>query len=185
MGAVADARSRPSSPAPAGAGWIRPWEFWPAWAAYVPLVPWIVALAARHGWRAIAAANPGMPDGGLVGESKFDILATLPPRWTVASARIPRGPVPVRIHAVERFCEKAGQTFPLILKPDVGQRGAGVRRVSTVEDVAAYLRDADYPVVVQPWHRDRSRPALLLAASEATRGRDLLDHRQGVPGDRG
>jgi hypothetical protein len=131
---------------------VPPWEFWPVWATYAPLAPWIAALALRHGWRAIAAANPGMPDGGLVGESKFDILTTLPRRWTVPSARIESGALETRLRAVAAFWEQPAVAFPLILKPDVGQRGSGVRKVSSMAEAAAYLRDAAYPVVAQPWH---------------------------------
>lgn len=106
----------------------------------------------RHGWRAIGAANPGMRDGGLVGESKYDILESLPAEWIVPSARIDRGTLAGRTRAVAAFAEQPGHGFPLILKPDVGQRGSGVRRAATLAEAVAYLRAADYPVVVQPWH---------------------------------
>ncbi len=141
-------------------GWLPPFEFWPVWATYAPLVPWILALAMRHGWRAIGAANPGMRDGGLVGESKYDILESLPAEWIVPSARIDRGTLAGRTRAVAAFAEQPGHGFPLILKPDVGQRGSGVRRAATLAEAVAYLRAADYPVVVQPWHPGPFSPPL-------------------------
>lgn len=132
----------------------RAWEFWPAWAAYAPLVPWIAWLALRHGGPGtVAAANPAFPDGGLVGESKFDILRQLPARWTVPSARIEPGPIADRQQAVAAFTELAGVSFPLILKPDVGQRGAGVRKVASLAEAVDYFRIATYAIVAQPWHR--------------------------------
>ena len=131
----------------------RAWEFWPTWATYAPLVPWIAWLSLRHGGPGtVAAANPAIPDGGLVGESKFDILRLLPSQWVLPSARIDPGPLEIRCRAVAGFQELAGTSFPLVLKPDVGQRGAGVRKVSSLDEVADYLRDAAYPVVTQPWH---------------------------------
>jgi hypothetical protein len=39
-----------------------------------------------------------------------------------------------------------------VLKPDVGQRGAGVRKVFSAADAAGYFRRAEYPIVAQPWH---------------------------------
>jgi hypothetical protein len=132
--------------------WQR-WEFWPTWAAYVPVVPWIAALAVRHGGlRPIAAANPGLADGGLVGESKFDILRLLPTEHVVPSARVDPGPLDVRLRAVVGFAGTLERPFPLILKPDVGQRGAGVRRVMSRAEARQYLADAPYALVAQPWH---------------------------------
>jgi hypothetical protein len=131
----------------------RAWEFWPTWATYAPLVPWIAWLALRHGGPGtVAAANPAFADGGLVGESKFDILRLLPAHWTVPSARIDAGPLERRCQAIDGFLELTGITWPLVLKPDVGQRGAGVRKVCSAAEATDYLRGSDYPIVAQPWH---------------------------------
>jgi hypothetical protein len=116
-------------------------------------VPWLAWLALRHGGPGtVAAANPAFPDGGLVGESKFDILRMLPHRWTVPSARIDPGRLDVRRRAISGFLDLAGVRWPLVLKPDVGQRGAGVRKVSSLGEAMDYLRDVAYPVIAQPWH---------------------------------
>jgi hypothetical protein len=52
------------------------WEFWPSWLFYLPVLPWLAYLSLRYGrvltW---TAANPGIPHGGVVGESKHAILA--------------------------------------------------------------------------------------------------------------
>lgn len=123
------------------------------WATYLPVVPWIAALALRHGGLGvITAANPGMADGGLVGESKFDILRSLPREWTLPSARIEAGPPDVRAGAVAAFVERPEVSLPLVLKPDVGQRGAGVRIVRSLAEARAHLCGAPYAMVVQPWH---------------------------------
>jgi hypothetical protein len=131
----------------------RRWEFWPTWATYAPLVPWLAWLAMRYGGPGtVAAANPGFADGGLVGESKFEILSRLPRDWTVPSARIDEGTFETRYSAVMAFTHLPGVRFPLVLKPDVGQRGTGVRKAESPAEVAAYLRTASYTLVVQPWH---------------------------------
>jgi hypothetical protein len=130
----------------------RTWEFLPAWLSYAPIVPWIGALALRYGGLApITAANPGFPDGGLVGESKFEILRRLPRRWTLVSARIDRAGLNDRLRTVEAFADACGG-YPLVLKPDVGQRGAGVRKVTRAADARAYLGEAAFDLVAQPWH---------------------------------
>src|SRR5262249_9406471 len=113
------------------ARWSR-WEFWPAWLFYLPVSVWIAWLAIRHrGLSTITAANPGMPDGGLVGESKFHILRQLPSRWTVPSTLIDRGPLSDRMRRVQTECGVSGWSLPIILKPNVSQAGAGVTPIRT------------------------------------------------------
>ena len=54
------------------------WEFWPAWAVYAPVIPYLVYLAFRYrSLTVFALANPGIRTGGLVGESKSEILEHL------------------------------------------------------------------------------------------------------------
>lgn len=125
------------------------WEFWPAWLFYLPLAPWYVWLAARHrGATVWTAVNPGIPAGGVVGESKADILAQLDSRFVAPTVLVPPGELRDRLRAVLA----AGWEFPLILKPDAGQRGAGVRRAHDAADVAKYLAANPAAVVAQPYH---------------------------------
>ena len=134
------------------ARWAR-WEFWPAWLFYLPVTVWIAWLAIRHrGLATITAANPGMPDGGLVGESKFAILQQLPPAWTVPSALIETGAVGDRLDRLRVACETRSWPLPVVLKPDVGQRGVGVRLIRTWEAAADYFAALEAPVVAQPYH---------------------------------
>jgi membrane protein DedA with SNARE-associated domain len=129
------------------------WEFWPTWVFYAPVAVWTAWLAYRHGgYRTVTAANPGMPDGGVVGESKFAILSRLPPEWIVPSAVVEPGPADMRIGAVASQVASNGWTFPLVLKPDVGQRGAGVRLAHTLERAAEYLNTVHGRVLIQPYH---------------------------------
>jgi hypothetical protein len=132
---------------------LPPWEFWPAWLAYLPVIPWIGWLALRHGGPGtVTAANPGVPDGGLVGESKFAILQRVPRPWVTPSARIGPGPMAHRLETLKALAAHTEVRFPLVLKPDVGQRGIGVRRVTSLADARDYLGTADYAIVAQPWH---------------------------------
>jgi hypothetical protein len=127
----------------------KSWEFWPAWLFYAPVGLYVAALAARYGVRAVPAANPGLEDGGLVGESKADILGKLPEQWTIpfllAPGLTPASEIVARVVA-------RGWQYPLIIKPDVGQRGSGVKRVSNEPELEAYSRAYRGPVLVQPWH---------------------------------
>jgi membrane protein DedA with SNARE-associated domain len=134
------------------ARWSR-WEFWPSWVLYAPVSLWIGWLSIRYrGFATLTAANPAIPDGGSVGESKFDILAQLPSQWTIPSVRIEPDDVGRRLEDLRTHAEGAGWSLPLILKPDVGQRGIGVRMVRCWTDAERYLADVTRPVLAQPYH---------------------------------
>ena len=132
--------------------WAMP-EFWPTALVYAPIAPWILWQAAKHGGiGTLAAANPGLEDGGFVGESKSAILAALPSAWTVPTEVIAPGDVERRLDAFDRAQAAQAWPYPLILKPDVGQKGVGVRRVASRADAAAYLAAETGRVLVQPYH---------------------------------
>jgi membrane protein DedA with SNARE-associated domain len=129
------------------------WEFWPSWIFYAPVVGWVMWLAVRHGGLGtLAAANPGMPDGGFVGESKSDILATLPADATLPGVRIDPGTADNRLAALRHAVDTRGWQLPLVLKPDVGQRGSGVRLIRCWDQAAEYLGTVPAAVIAQVYH---------------------------------
>jgi len=119
------------------------WEFWPMWAAYLPVVPYFLWLCARHrSFTLFTAANPGIYSGGLVGESKSEILRKLP-----AAAEFVSIPAGLALH--EKVALTQRFAFPMVLKPDRGERGAGVAIVRTEAERDAYLRTAAQDIIVQ------------------------------------
>lgn len=134
----------------------RRWEFWPAWVFYLPVAVWVAWLAIRYrGVSVISAANPGMPDGGIVGESKHDILKRLPADVVIPSGVIAPGPGSDRIRRAEALMRREEWSYPIVLKPDAGQRGEGVRLIRSAADLAAYLSLSvreDAAVLAQPYH---------------------------------
>lgn len=134
------------------ARWSR-WEFWPMSIFYLPVAGWIAWLAFRHrGLTTMTAANPGIPDGGTVGESKFEILSRLPPEWTVPSVVVHPAPIANRVEAARQLLREGAWNYPVVLKPDVGERGAGVRLVHGPADLESYLAKEPRAVVIQPYH---------------------------------
>jgi hypothetical protein len=114
---------------------------------------WLAWLVIRYrGIGAIAAANPGMQDGGIVGESKHEILTRLPNDWTLPSFLVDSSDVDGRAWQFASGVTCRGWTCPLVLKPDAGQRGAGVRLITSLSEARAYLSAQLGPVVVQQYH---------------------------------
>jgi hypothetical protein len=135
--------------------WTR-WEFWPPVLFYAPVAAYYLRLALRYRSLTLpSSANPGMFSGGLVGESKSAILAELQansPEYTAPAYRLD-GPVAGRRRALDRIMQDQGLEYPIILKPDVGQRGMGVKLIRTPEQAAAYLGQTTAPLVVQRYAR--------------------------------
>ncbi len=129
------------------AGWWRcvtHWEFWPWWLAYLPVFTYIAWLAVRfRSLTLFTAANPGIPLGGFAGESKSDILRHLPAGVVPSYARVRT------LEAARSFLDTAGLEFPVVLKPDVGERGRGVAVVRSPREMDRYFAGATGDIIVQ------------------------------------
>lgn len=132
--------------------WTR-WEFWPAWLFYPPVALYCVWLAIKYrGLSLPAAANPGIFTGGLVGESKMATLAQLmqtSPQFTATTVLITGSSAEERVGDLYAACAEHRIELPLILKPDLGHRGAGVKLIRTWRQAEDYLRGCRAPMLVQ------------------------------------
>lgn len=119
-------------------------EFWPAWRFYAPVWAGIAYLMLRHrSIRAPLIANPGFPAGGLVGERKSELFARLtgPERRLLPDyIVVDRSAAPMESQwpEIENRISAAGLHYPLVAKPDIGCRGAGVCPVRTAPELRRY-----------------------------------------------
>ena len=130
---------------------IRHWEFWPPWLFYPPVLLHILRLAMRHrSLTVFTAANPSIPAGGFIGESKAGILAGLDQKYVARYQLVPGGLSPAEKRlSIERFMSENTLDFPLVLKPDVGQRGSGVVVVRDADQVARHLESSTHDLLAQ------------------------------------
>lgn len=132
------------------------WEFWPVWAFYAPIVPWIVWQSFRRGglsgFSRITAANPGIPHGGFIGESKYRILSSIHSPHVLSTALVAPGILPERLACLDDAIARNDWNYPLVLKPDVGQRGVAVKLVRTRTDAGDYLAQHPVAAIAQPYH---------------------------------
>jgi membrane protein DedA with SNARE-associated domain len=131
----------------------RRWEFWPAWIFYPPVGIYCGWLALKYRGLALpTTANPGIFSGGVVGESKNAMLKELfatSPEFMARAELVTGDTLAARLRSLDEACKRLGLGFPLILKPDIGQRGVGVKLVGTQKQAEAYLRQTDAQLVVQ------------------------------------
>ena len=124
-------------------------EFWPMWAFYPPIMLYAGWLMLRYrGTLLPTVANPSFPGGGFFGESKAEILALAMqhvPEWVAPFVPVDRPDAPGPdigaecVAALARLAA-AGIALPLVAKPDLGCRGAGVKLVRSAADLQAYLQ---------------------------------------------
>lgn len=129
------------------------WEFWPAWAFYPPVALMCGWLALRfRGFSLPTVANPSQRNGGIVGESKMEILRDLmrsSPDVTADACLIAPGDAAARMEQLQALCAHFEISVPFVLKPDTAQRGAGFRKTQSWEEAQAYLAQVNSPVVLQ------------------------------------
>ena len=124
-------------------------EFWPMWAFYPPVALYAAWLMLRYrGILLPTVANPSFPGGGFFGESKAEILKLAcahVPEWVAPFVSVSRPDAPVA--TIEQETEAAlaqltgaGLALPVVAKPDLGCRGAGVKLVRSRADLRAYLQ---------------------------------------------
>ena len=121
---------------------LSPFEFWPGWLFYAPVVAQWMWYGLRYGDMSLpTAANPTIETGGLCGESKSEILGIAGAQaqewiapWLVFQAGVDD---PVAL------AEASGFGWPMVLKPDVGCNGAGVKLVQDAAALAAAV--PEYP----------------------------------------
>lgn len=128
------------------ARWTQ-WEFWPAWMFYPPVAIYCLWLAIKYrGLTSPTAANPGIFSGGMVGESKHAMLRELlrtSPEFTAEAQLVSGKTFEERMQSLGPF------GAPFILKPDLGQRGVGIKLIRTRAQAESYLRQTNAPLIAQ------------------------------------
>jgi hypothetical protein len=108
---------------------MSPFEFLPSLITYGPVVVQWIALGLRYGDLSLpTAANPAITTGGLCGESKIAILDLVGPeqrQWIAPYTSFTTGADDMR--RAQDALAAAGLSLPLVIKPDIGCNGTGVR----------------------------------------------------------
>jgi membrane protein DedA with SNARE-associated domain len=129
------------------------WEFWPAWLFYSPVAAICFWLGLRYkGLSLPTVANLNQKNGGIVGESKIEILQTLMKtsrEYTSDGYLVPSGSREKRISSIVETCRRQEIRFPFVLKPDTAQRGVGFRKVSSLDEAVKYLDRVSAPLLLQ------------------------------------
>ena len=116
---------------------------------YIPIGLRWIALSIRYGnFTLPSVANPLIETGGYWGESKSSILGDVGEeqrQWMASYFSFERTNHPAETDLEEVLIKmvRNGLDFPVVVKPDIGWQGFGVRRIENIKGLSDYL--AAYP----------------------------------------
>jgi pimeloyl-ACP methyl ester carboxylesterase/membrane protein DedA with SNARE-associated domain len=132
------------------------WEFWSLRTFYFPVVVYYLWLAVKfRSFSVFADANPAIEASGFVGESKreiYDALQNSPAAEKHLLSYIfiqSELSATEKINAAREFMREHSLVFPLALKPNAGERGAGVFLVKTEAELKSRLETAETDLILQ------------------------------------
>ena len=127
----------------------RHWEYWPFWLVYAPVfLYWAWLSLKARGFFFFSTANPGIKNSGFLLESKMQIYDSMPPGSYPRTLYCEKG---VRIRVLRQRLVDGGLSFPLMAKPDVGQRGMGVELIKDECQLLRYAARSKVDFLVQEY----------------------------------
>jgi hypothetical protein len=144
------------------------WEFWPPLVFYPPVVvaAFLFGLRRRN-LLAFTAVNPAIPHGGICGESKSAILQHLVKSGCVAPfVSLPAGAVDKLASVTQHLPD-----FPLVVKPDIGERGTDVVIVHNEAELAREIHSRKADTIVQSYVEGAEFGVFYIRHPQETQGR--------------
>jgi hypothetical protein len=128
---------------------ITKFEFWPFWLFYFPMYFYGLYLALKSGsFMYFSTANPGMKYGGVMGESKFKVLSSIPVNYIPKTQLIK---APASISNILKIISKEAFSYPFIIKPNVGERGKDVELIHNEVELHEYLPGKSFDLIIQKY----------------------------------
>ncbi|MFT4834783.1 MAG: hypothetical protein ACI83W_000195 [Marinoscillum sp.] len=123
---------------------IRNWEFWPFSVFYLPVFFYFGWLALRcRSFFFFTASNPTIDFGGMLGESKSEIFELIPKEYLPKYSLIQS----TEFKQAKIFATQIG--YPIIAKPDIGERGNLVEVIHSESDLKKYHEACPVSYLIQ------------------------------------
>jgi hypothetical protein len=140
---------------PAGLWWrrfiirLKSWEYWPVYVFNIPVLGiWIWnALKARDCFF-FTLTNPGIETGGFFGESKSAIMQHIPDAFKPTTILLKAN---LSAEEITATWNQSGLSFPVIAKPEVGERGWLISKIHSHEELKAYLQNHPIDIILQSY----------------------------------
>lgn len=120
-------------------------EFWPMWLMYVPVVLQWLLLSVRYRSLSLPLiASPAVPLSGMVGVAKsavFDAAGEQARQWILPWIvyQLNADPIDLQLQQIEQLLTDTNIAYPVVGKPNIGCRGAGVKLLQDRAELGDYL----------------------------------------------
>ena len=153
------------------------------WIFYLPIVVWIICLTLRYRALTFLSVNPSFPMSGLFGERKAESLYHLQGMDEQARFElITASTIENRIDTAVRAMQAMALVFPVVLKPDAGQRGSDVAVIRGARELSDYLvRVSGTGFTSRACLRGKSLGSFTCATPGCRTGVCVFDHREDFP----
>lgn len=126
------------------------------WLFYPPIVIWITILSIRYRSALLfTATNPAMPTSGLIDENKASNLLAVQeqyPEFVAKTILIPPLSADQSTKKALTEVDNIGLSYPVILKPNSGQRGVGVKVIYNQEQLTNYFHSYPHTEILLQEH---------------------------------
>ena len=119
------------------------YEYWPLWIFYIPEAVYglILALKARS-ITYFTTVNPCMIYSGSLENSKSDYLKYLPENILPITVKIDKNITELEL---KKIVVSKKFRFPVLIKPDCGQRGVEIEKIENFTHLCKFLKKASRP----------------------------------------
>ena len=117
------------------------------WITNIPVVLfWLYYALRSRSLFFFSAVNPVIETGGVFGESKINILNRIPSSFVPLTSFIPKDS---SFDFVKNKFSEEGYSYPIIAKPDVGERGLMVKKLNNEKELNDYFQENKVDFILQ------------------------------------
>lgn len=125
---------------------FRNWEYWSVYIVYLPtFFLWIWFVLKFRSFSFYKYVNPAIKNGGLFGDSKYEIYKLLPEKLFPKTIKIDVS----KKNDLLKIVSENQINFPLYTKPDIGLRGIAVKKISSLTDLMDYSKNMHENFLIQ------------------------------------
>jgi hypothetical protein len=123
------------------------YEYWSWWLFYLPMTPyWLYQAVRAKSLTFFTAVNPGIVAGGFYGEPKTEIMKHISSEYLAKTIFIPLG---TAFDELPKLLINNDLQYPIIVKPNIGERGTSVAKIESVEELHQYYESANADYLIQ------------------------------------